>query len=318
VRRYPQEVEDAARVLYQADTREAANPGAGMADANKHAEALARAEEQMARGEAVSVADVAPIVAASRAMDEQIAAVEAQIAQQLPIAGALAERGEIRSAREQLALMEQTRVDTSEAAVRVEAKDIQARDGASYKTALAQAKKQVSDRAANWQAQFDRLTEFIAVNAKAQQATQRIGELQGQLDGLRRQAESPVVSWAKTLAADLEAARNDKQFSWFFDQTGAGKRQAEPVSPDPATKQPPGAPKDATGKTEPADVTAAAAPARLDTIRAQYPDMMVAMDGAEPMRMDDFLAAAKAEADELSADAPLMQAAAECALTFGG
>lgn len=35
------------------------------------------------------------------------------------------------------------------------------------------------------------------------------------------------------------------------------------------------------------------------------------------MRMDDFLAAAKAEADEMKADAPLMQLAAECALTFG-
>jgi hypothetical protein len=63
VKRYPQEVEDAARVLYQADVRESANPGAGMEAANKHADALARAEDQMARGEPVQVADVAPQVA---------------------------------------------------------------------------------------------------------------------------------------------------------------------------------------------------------------------------------------------------------------
>jgi len=35
------------------------------------------------------------------------------------------------------------------------------------------------------------------------------------------------------------------------------------------------------------------------------------------MRLEDFLAAVKAEADEMMADAPLVQAAAECALIHG-
>jgi hypothetical protein len=57
---------------------------------------------------------------------------------------------------------------------------------------------------------------------------------------------------------------------------------------------------------------------RLAQIRAQFPDLMVQLDGmAAPMRLDDFLAAVKAEADELAADAPLMQVAAECALLNG-
>jgi hypothetical protein len=45
---------------------------------------------------------------------------------------------------------------------------------------------------------------------------------------------------------------------------------------------------------------------------------MVRMDGDEKaLPMSEFLARAKAEADELAADAPLMQVAAECALLNG-
>jgi hypothetical protein len=42
------------------------------------------------------------------------------------------------------------------------------------------------------------------------------------------------------------------------------------------------------------------------------------MDGMDaPMRLDDFLAAAKADAAERLADAPLLQRAAECAIING-
>ena len=45
---------------------------------------------------------------------------------------------------------------------------------------------------------------------------------------------------------------------------------------------------------------------------------MVQIDGMDaPMRMDDFLKAVKAEADEMAADAPLMEVAAQCALLNG-
>jgi hypothetical protein len=54
---------------------------------------------------------------------------------------------------------------------------------------------------------------------------------------------------------------------------------------------------------------------RLADLQTQYPDLMVQMDGMDsPMRLADFLASVKAEADEMEADAPLMQVAAECAL----
>lgn len=57
---------------------------------------------------------------------------------------------------------------------------------------------------------------------------------------------------------------------------------------------------------------------RMAQIRQQFPDLQVQLDGMDaPMLLDDFLAAVKAEADELGADAPLMQVAAECALLLG-
>lgn len=59
---YPDEVVDAARVAYQAEVRSASDPGAGgMRTADAHEAALSRAEDQIARGDAVSVADVAPV-----------------------------------------------------------------------------------------------------------------------------------------------------------------------------------------------------------------------------------------------------------------
>lgn len=68
-----------------------------------------------------------------------------------------------------------------------------------------------------------------------------------------------------------------------------------------------------------AEAEVASAEPRMDAIRAQFPDLMVQLDGMDkPMRLDDFMAAVKAEADEMAADAPLMQIAAECALLHAG
>lgn len=62
----------------------------------------------------------------------------------------------------------------------------------------------------------------------------------------------------------------------------------------------------------------AAASARLAQIAQDFPDMLVQMDGMDaPAKISDFLAAVKAEADELAADAPLMEVAAQCALLNG-
>ena len=97
------------------------------------------------------------------------------------------------------------------------------------------------------------------------------------------------------------------------DQAGAPARGDEAAPPDPAAT-------DAGGPVETPGASAeqAASAGRLQQVRAQFPDLMVQMDGMDaPMPLDEFLAAVKAEADDLAADAPLMQVAAECALLLG-
>lgn len=67
--------------------------------------------------------------------------------------------------------------------------------------------------------------------------------------------------------------------------------------------------------TPAAKAEAAATAGRMDQLQAERPDMLVMLDGMEsPMRLDEFLAAVRAEADEMQADAPLVQKLAECAI----
>jgi hypothetical protein len=67
-----------------------------------------------------------------------------------------------------------------------------------------------------------------------------------------------------------------------------------------------------TGATPGATAEASAAAARIAEVQAQYPDLQVMLDGMDaPMPMREFLAAVKAEADEMTADAPLLQVAAD-------
>ena len=62
----------------------------------------------------------------------------------------------------------------------------------------------------------------------------------------------------------------------------------------------------------------AAVNARLALLQAEQPTMKVMVDGMEsPLPLAEFLAAAKAEADEMKADAPLMNLAAACAISRG-
>ena len=61
-----------------------------------------------------------------------------------------------------------------------------------------------------------------------------------------------------------------------------------------------------------------AAQARMADVQASHPELQVMLDGMDkPMPLADFLAAVKAEADEMEADAPLMQVAAQCAILNG-
>jgi hypothetical protein len=387
----PREAVDAARVMMESEQRQSSNPAPDAPRAaDMHEAALVKAEEQMARGDAVEVSDVAPVramvddvaVAEQRAtvnlLDTQITQAEAELSATIPAAGNLAERGAIREARAELRQMEQTRVDTSEAAIRAAAKEIQAREQVSYKAALSQARKDVAAAAKDWQARQDRLNEFIARNAEAQKQTQRVGELEQQLQVLRgRRADEAAKLDAMTVQPLQELQKAVDDLRTAIDETrgrglGQPRQPSQPDQPagrsdsqghatEPAPNDQPAqaratgdaatrpTPADAQAPARPAtesqagaDAAASAAPAadaesgaaaaatpgtaaeqgaaagRLAQVRAQFPDLMVQLDGMDaPMRLDDFLAAVKAEADELGADAPLMQVAAECALLNG-
>jgi hypothetical protein len=227
VQAYPTQVVDAARVMLSVERRAASNLGNSSPQSmNLHEMAIARAEAAMARGEPVQVADIwaarspidegavaraeqsAEVQAGLTLLDRQIAAIEGELSATLPAAGELAPPGAIRTARAELRQMEQTRVDVSDAAARSLAKELQAQRGLSYKAALSQVKKQLQDRARDWQARSDRLNAVIEANAQAQRQTQRSGELRQQLDVLnkRRGVEQARL---RSLSVDPAAALAD-------------------------------------------------------------------------------------------------------------
>ena len=94
---------------------------------------------------------------------------------------------------------------------------------------------------------------------------------------------------------------------------GAGEAAAAPAVPEPRV-----AAAQAARLSPGESAEAGAVAARLERVRADFPDLMVRMDGDEaPRPLAEFLAAAQREADEMLADAPLMQVAAECAILNG-
>jgi uncharacterized protein YoaH (UPF0181 family) len=104
-----------------------------------------------------------------------------------------------------------------------------------------------------------------------------------------RQAVADILTQTKTGLAEIETAVKD----------GATLYETPPETP--------------AAKAE-----AEAAVSRVDQVVRDMPELQVRMDGMDaPMPVADFLAAVKAEADEMAADAPLMQIAAECALMNG-
>lgn len=92
-------------------------------------------------------------------------------------------------------------------------------------------------------------------------------------------------------------------------------KPADQAETPPKPPEPP-QPKQADGK--PADPAVQAIQSRADRAMIERGDTLVRLDGmTAPMRLDEFLAAIKAEAAADVADAPLIQAAAECFLQTG-
>jgi hypothetical protein len=345
VKQYPQEVEDAARVLYQADMRESANPGAGMEAANKHADALARAEDQMARGEPVQVADVAPAPAsrfrAVRSFDEDYPTIEA--------IEAGFDRGELLvHARVKDGTDFEYGIDPSIGDFIKSTESYQSMieaHGDAPELTFFSDKDLPIDSWAKYFAKDGKDVEIVVVRKgdgmQKSLGNGRVLDPSGKESSYEMSPladyENPLMAsepafvergdWYTNKSQDVVAVLDYSPMSAWADQLQTATREAQKADPAPLAE--PSTPvanaqqldaffaQTKPAATEPGAAFDAAAPARLDEIRLQYPDLMVQMDGGAPMRMDDFLAAAKAEADELAADAPLMVKAAECALTFG-
>jgi hypothetical protein len=95
--------------------------------------------------------------------------------------------------------------------------------------------------------------------------------------------------------------------------TSVPREAPTPVAPDVAVPRQP-----ADGASPAPSAETAAALSRIAQIERDFPGLTVRMDGDATARpLSEFMAAIKAEADEMEADAPLMQVAAECALING-
>lgn len=161
--------------------------------------------------------------------------------------------------------------------------------------------------------------EFDAMRERARQIAQDMED--GGRTLAQFEAEVEPLTPAMRRLVEQETARNATPARQAPQPEAAAPTRGAGAEEPPATAAPagrPGAEVEAAGLTPGAKAEAQAAPARVDALLADNPDMLVMLDGMDkPMRLADFMAAVKAEADEMVADAPLMQVAAECALTNG-
>lgn len=337
-RAYTPEQVDAAHVSILQAHRDgsALHRADDIASSAGHARALDRATEQMTAGERVSVADAAPVAVRDLEVFDRLDEIETlrtEVEALLPVAGELADRGAIREIRAELKELERARPDEGPAAERALAKEIQAQQGISYKAALSEAKKQIAGTVADHEAKIERLQQAVESNARAQQATQRVGEI-----------EKRVVDLERTLGPDLRLARFERSVGRAVreavetaakEQAALAPKAVPQPKPEAPTAKPAAQPGAAPAKAGPDAPAAPAKPSadaanepvqpapaaadylarEADAIAQVDPDMLVMMEGMErPVKVSELLAEARAMVDQEIADAPLMKVAAECAL----
>lgn len=320
----PEDLVDAARVNLVREHMDTTNPVPGdIAAADAHVQAYTKAMDQQAAGERVNVVDVAPSpdMQAAAKVAQEIDALQAERAALLGDAGSLAERGAIRKARDELKMMERQQPPASEADIKDLAKIIQERDGISYKTALTQAKKQTAGAVADFEARKARLTQAIEVNATAQKATQRIGEIDGRITEL--EATSPVIKFQRQVQAAIGPGSEfgnamKKSLDDMAVELDKYKAKASAALADTA---PP-----AIEKIAPDAPSTSPLAARINDISYRNPQ---ALDAPMHLQMDDngksngtmsvrdYLDKVKREAEQDAADANLLQVAANCFLSGG-
>ncbi|WP_295539287.1 transglycosylase SLT domain-containing protein [uncultured Pseudacidovorax sp.] len=322
------DVEAAARVRQTLDAIDSyrLTPAGDLPASTAHADAVARAHEQLAAGEPVNVTDLLNLdaVRTGRLLDDMIATGEAARADLLPAAGNLADPGAVRLLRAELDQLRAARPDDSAAAIKARAKELQDSEGLSYKRASTAAEKEMRQALAMHEAQITRVQGMLEQNAQAQQASEQLARVDRELQGLRAQrteldapassprqmamaisdifkpAPAPRVPQAARRAADTQ-------------QAGAPPRTEPPTAGAQPARQPGQAGEGAGGSPD-----AAAAQALDSTTTAALeanPDLMLQLEGMDaPMKASDVLAQIREEAAADVQRSRLVDVAANCFL----
>jgi hypothetical protein len=377
-RRVPVEVEDAARVVLAAEQRRSTNPDTGPRAADQHEAALTKAEDAMARGDAVQVADVvAPRPAAVESLDQFLARANVQ-AEPLPPAA----RSDFVKVLQDLGGIDYAaKLDiTGEPGVRANPGGVFRKDGLTTDVLADAMIERGYLRPGDGSAEFVELVQaHIRGEAVLNFEQQMIAATRGEAESSAAVRLAAVEERLRLLGVDTTAAKGNvaaleayakqhepailraaldeaaavSEYRPEFDELRGRARaiaqdmqdggrtleqyeaEVQPLSPvmrrlvgeelsapraeAPAVEPTQAPPVQADAGTSPgAAAETGAAAGRIAQIEAQFPDLMVRMDGDEKaLPLAEFLARAKAEADEMAADAPLMQVAAECALLNG-
>lgn len=318
------EAQAAARTQLIRDTVDSWNlkDPTDIAAAQDHLHAIVRASDQLGAGTRVDVSDTIQwdTLQQTRMLDDMVGRFEAARTDLLGEAGQAAEPGAIRSLRTEIDQLRRAAPDNGDEAIRARAKELQD-EGAgrvSYKQAQAAAKKEITAALDEHTARLDALERQVETNRSAEQARQAVQQLDEQIAGAkatRAALDAPPSAVKATALAAKQAAKETPAKAPGekaegggippLNETPGGNPAAEPAAS--ATK--PG--ESATG----AQAAAASVDAQAAEIAKLSPDMMVQLEGMDaPVRLADALEAVKAEAARDAADAPLIQAAAECFL----
>lgn len=319
------EAVDAARVQMVKDTVESwnlKNP-ADVTAAQEHLNGVLRAIDQMGAGERVSIGDAVPLdtLARARLLDDMIGRLETTKADFLGEASNMADPGVIRTLRDQIAQLEQKRPGLTDEEFRARAKEIQAEEQVSYKTALSAAKKDLVGRVAEIDAQVQRLQQQVESHGRAVEANEQVRQLDRRIEQVKAERAAVDSPTPKRITMEVKNAIADMQAPGGGDSDSAPGRVAgdmgNPIS-GKAEAQPAKAQADAATTAKEGAKTATLA-ASLDAQTAEIarlsPDLIVQLEGMDkPMRLTDALEAIKAEAANDVKDSSLLQVAAECFL----
>lgn len=288
---------------------------ADVVGAQDHLNAILKASDQLGAGRRVEIADTVTLdnLTQARLFDDMVSRLESQKADLLPDVGNLVDPGVIRGLREELTQLQSQRPTITDDLLRTRAKEIQAAETTSYKTALSTARKEFQTRIDETDAKVARLEEQIEANRRGETARQAVGMIDTEINQVKQaragvdappSAMKPVALAVKQAIPDVANLRNTA--------TLVDKPAGQTGKPAPLVDKAPDLQGDKPSKMQ-------GQPPLLDQQTAEIarlsPDMMVQLEGMDkPMRLADAMEAVKAEAAREAADAPLLQVAAECFL----